>query len=131
MARGLFTLKVRHDAYFMLVDTPVFAYEPVLKGLKMLKGLPFDEALVNPSSANLEYDPGGELQALITKLRSLSMDENGTMELERGGVKLDKSQRDSVVNALSQSVSIIQGPPGMFPPSFEKLMRVRISLTFG
>ena len=96
---------------FALVDTAVFAYEPVLTRLKSIKELPLDTCLLNPSSAGeIEFQPKPEIQCLIEKLK-LGLGKTGC---SIGKHPVDKDQLQSIIDALSRSVSAILGPPGKY-----------------
>ena len=96
---------------FALVDTAVFAYEPVLTRLKSIKELPLDTCLLNPSGADeVEFQPKPGVQRLIDELEP---------RLDRTGCTIDnhsvdKDQLQSIIDALSHSVSAIIGPPGKY-----------------
>ncbi|KAF4631358.1 hypothetical protein G7Y89_g6771 [Cudoniella acicularis] len=110
LSKDLLALRSVESVQFILVDTPVFAYEPVLNGLKDMVDLPLQEALLDPKSTNVSYHPVAGVRALVSKLRSVAEDE--TIGFRSNGVKMDQSQLDSLLNALTTPVSIIQGPPG-------------------
>jgi hypothetical protein len=111
----LSTLWSSTTAEFVMIDTPVFAYEPVLRCLQSTVEVPLweelfalsgeeVEAAVRPSEVapldlvdDIEADRGRDLQPVLSLLKS---------------VKLDDSQSKSLVAGLRQSVSLIQGPPG-------------------
>jgi DNA replication protein DnaC len=111
----LSTLWSSTTAIFVMIDTPVFAYEPVLRCLQSTVEVPLweelfalsgeeVEAAVRPSEVapldlvdDIEADRGRDLQPVLSLLKS---------------VKLDDSQSKSLVAGLRQSVSLIQGPPG-------------------
>jgi len=107
-------LKTANNVKMVQIDTALFAYEPVLKAIQDIKGLPLAEELVfwnetspiRPPSfeepdvvAALELNPGCELRSYL-----------GTPS----SVKLDEKQAASLVTGLTQKVSLIQGPPGGF-----------------
>ncbi|KAK3315659.1 P-loop containing nucleoside triphosphate hydrolase protein [Apodospora peruviana] len=120
LQKALFAFKLSraNPVRFFLVDTPVFAYEPVLTGLKEITDLPLHRYLVDPTSSN------GELKDAPLALRSISerlkrakreMSPNGTVELPSSGpakVHVDASQLEAIHLALTRSVTLIQGPPG-------------------
>lgn len=111
----LSTLWSSTTAEFIMVDTPVFAYEPVLRCLQSTVEVPLwqelfalsgeeVEAAVRPSEVapldlvdDIEADRGRDLRTTLSLLKS---------------VILDESQSKSLVAGLRQSVSLIQGPPG-------------------
>ena len=96
----------------MLVDTAMFACEPILKCLQSKKELPLDEELLAP---------GTEEALRVSPLRPdeviRKVEENEGHRLEEilkigKSVNLDTSQTESLVSGLAQTVSLIQGPPG-------------------
>jgi Cdc6-like AAA superfamily ATPase len=108
-------LQCSDTAEFMMVDTPIFAYEPVLRCLQSTVELPLWEELfalgdeeiqaaVRPSSVaphglidEIEKNGAASLQSLLSLPRPATLDE---------------SQLNSLLAGLRQSVSLIQGPPG-------------------
>lgn len=65
------TLPTRASVKFVLVDTPVFAYEPVLLGLQRLADAPLLDLLINPSSiAKADFAIPGALLSKTIKLTS-------------------------------------------------------------
>ena len=97
---------------FVQVDTSFFAYEPVLKCLQEKTSLPLSDELLGlvepkePASspiapehvvAEIKRHEGRNLRHL------LNLPQN---------VTLDRSQTESLAAGLSQTVSLIQGPPG-------------------
>jgi hypothetical protein len=111
----LSALKSSDTLEYVMVDTPIFAYEPVLRCLQSTVELPLWEELfalsdeeiraaVRPSSVaplklidKIETNEASDLQSVL----SLSKP-----------VALDESQLSSLLAGLRQSVSLIQGPPG-------------------
>ncbi|KND87588.1 NFX1-type zinc finger-containing protein 1 [Tolypocladium ophioglossoides CBS 100239] len=109
--------KTAAQVKFIHVDTPVFAYEPVLKRLQGITEFPLREALLSPASAASAHEsPSPPLQDLIKQLQlaSQKMVSDGMVEIKRAGVnpRFDKAQVDALVSGLTQQVSLIQGPPG-------------------
>ena len=111
LAKGLVALKSVNGLQFIVVNTPVFAYQPVLEGIKDISVLPLQEQLLDPVTQTPEFEHCTKLQTFIFKLRSLAFREDGTVKID-STTKLDHSQWESLLNALSVALSIIQGPPG-------------------
>jgi hypothetical protein len=111
----LSVLKSSNTVEYVMVDTPIFAYEPVLRCLQSTAELPLWEELfalsddeihaaVRPSSVaplnlvdEIESNEAADLQSVLSLPKPVS---------------LDKSQLNSLLAGLRQSVSLIQGPPG-------------------
>jgi hypothetical protein len=97
---------------YIQVDTPFFAYEPVLRCLQNMRDLPLAQELLG---ANLE-----ELYGASRPIRSDFVEElktqgsNGVQRLLKTDkpIELDPSQMESLLAGLGQLVSLIQGPPG-------------------
>ncbi|KAK3897515.1 helicase required for RNAi-mediated heterochromatin assembly 1, partial [Staphylotrichum tortipilum] len=116
------TLPTRTSVQFVLVDTPVFAYEPVLLGLQRLADAPLLDLLVNPSRiAESGFKIPATLLARTTRLASMAEMLASSSGSERAArvvvtakrtVELDDSQLRALLLALSTPVSLIQGPPG-------------------
>lgn len=112
--KALLAFKTLSDVMFTLVDTPVFAYEPVLERLKNMHELPLQDSVLNPSESVSDFTPNPFLQIVVKRLSSMSdaMTIQLRLSTEDKKVNLDYSQRQSLCNALGQKVSVIQGPPG-------------------
>lgn len=112
--KALLALRTMQDIMFTLVDTPVFAYEPVLERLKNMTELPLQEQLLDTSQTTDDFIPHPAIQAITQRLSSSSA--GASIEIKNRHVdktfQLDRSQLRSLVNALSRKVSVIQGPPG-------------------
>lgn len=113
LKKALLYLKLYDDVDFLLVDTPIFAYEPILECLQEKVDFPLTQEL-------FLYEEGQQVQK--SNLIPQSMIQN--LQGKGGGniqdilrtakpVKLDASQLDSLLAGLTQRVSLIQGPPGM------------------
>src|SRR3569833_4554124 len=69
------------DVQFTLVDTPVFAYEPVLIGLKQITELPLHDALVNTKTGGSAFKPETTIRKLIDRLAKLPKTAEGFVKL--------------------------------------------------
>jgi len=124
------TLPTWKSVQFVLVDTPVFAYEPVLLGLQRTTDLPLLDLLVNPATitgSGFEIKP--TLQTLVARLESSAKSLSSTgvvrlVETSTRKVEIDDSQLTALLLALKSPVSLIQGPPGMPPTSRASSYRV-------
>lgn len=110
--KALLRLKMAKSVTLVQIDTAVFAFEPVLRGLQELNDMPLVDELLfwypespmsRPSQAptalidQVESDPSKDLQDLLSTTKSINLDE---------------SQNSSLLTGLKQKVSLIQGPPG-------------------
>lgn len=128
--KALLALRTMKDVLFTLVDTPVFAYEPVLERLKDMKEFPLQEQLLDASQAPDDFIPHAAIQMITERLTSSSVGvsiaiKNGHVDKK---VHLDHSQRQSLSSALSRKASVIQGPPGTFPGSLDLHLSFQSSL---
>ncbi|KAK4175047.1 putative AAA family ATPase [Triangularia setosa] len=111
------TLPRRELVQFILVGTPVFAYEPVLLGLQRSTDMALVDLLVNPSCiAAAQFNLPAKLRPHVDKLvkRSRVMTSDGTVDLDTptGTISIDKSQLLALMTSLTRPVSLVQGPPG-------------------
>ncbi|KAL1838403.1 hypothetical protein VTJ49DRAFT_2687 [Mycothermus thermophilus] len=104
---------------FLLIDTPVFAYEPVLLELQRMTDLPLLDLLINPAATKeFEFDTPTALQPVVDTLnQGLRRLEDGapTFRLTRSttrSIDLDQSQLRALLSALTSPITLIQGPPG-------------------
>lgn len=112
LRKALLALKITPHLMFTLVDTPVFAYEPVLERLKSINELPLQDRLLNPSGAVEDFTPHASLQAIVDQLSQVSAAAHLRMGAQGKVFNLEDSQRQSLCNVLSGSLTVIQGPPG-------------------
>ncbi|KAK8428842.1 putative AAA family ATPase [Phyllosticta citricarpa] len=105
----------KSEVDFVVVDTAMFAYEPVLECLRRQVELPLAQEILG-----LEGDDGRGrvIDSSICPLdtadsieQSKGMDLQYTLDLP-SQVDLDPSQLESLLSGLRQTVSLIQGPPG-------------------
>ena len=112
--KTLISLKTVHqqDLEFVQVDTPFFAYEPVLKCLQEKSSLPLSNELLGiVEPIQLARSPVTPEHVVAKIQRHERLNLRDLLNLPKD-VTLDHSQTESLIAGLSQSVSLIQGPPG-------------------
>ncbi|KAF4831782.1 NFX1-type zinc finger-containing protein 1 [Colletotrichum siamense] len=119
LARALNALQSPKDLRFVLVDTPVFAYQPVLECLQDITEMPMEGGLLHLPDDDedsrpkpLELSP--RAQAHVKILEKMMERGSSVKGLAIGGknFRLDESQTKSVLHALQSPIALIQGPPG-------------------
>ena len=110
--KALFALKLYSDLEFVLVDTPIFAYEPVLKCLQDKVDLPLAEEFLARSPAEGASQSPLVPDSVVKQLKERS--DGNVQHILRTAktIALDSSQMDSLIAGLVQPLSLIQGPPG-------------------
>ncbi|KAJ3930107.1 MAG: P-loop containing nucleoside triphosphate hydrolase protein [Lentinula lateritia] len=105
----------RHQIRVILIDTAVFAFEPILKAIKEMSEIPlaseilfWDEDSVLKGPRHIEP----RLQTLISTLKAHPKDDLRTHLNTSKPITLDESQHSSLLSALTQNLALIQGPPG-------------------
>jgi len=110
---SLFKLRMEPNVVLIQIDTPMFSYEPILKRLQQTNTLSL-------SSELLLWKKGNELSTTCTPAtmpiiealqRNPQMNLQGMLSTNMS-IKLDASQSTSLLCSLTQSMSLIQGPPG-------------------
>lgn len=97
---------------FLAVNTPLFAYEPVLQRLQKKIEFPMADILLATEPRQESLELGAKLTAVINHIRlSQGKDLQGIIGSPRE-VSLDMSQMNSLIDGLEQRISVIQGPPG-------------------
>lgn len=107
---------------FVIVNTPIFAYEPILQRLQSVMEYPLSRILLAqaPSPERLTFD--GDLETIIEQIRtSRGQSLNRIIDTEKN-ISLDDSQLQSLLSGLQQSISTIQGPPGEFASALPSVM---------
>ncbi|KAL2074253.1 hypothetical protein VTL71DRAFT_8031 [Oculimacula yallundae] len=111
--RAVVALKTSRNLRFTLVNTPIFAYEPILKSLKKIIELPLEQNLLSPGTHDKNFEPLPSLKSMANKILASANIEGGVRVTSNGRrIELDESQVCSVVNALTTPVTVIRGPPG-------------------
>ncbi|OHW97711.1 AAA family ATPase [Colletotrichum incanum] len=133
-ARALLAFQTPGNLKFILVDTPVFAYQPVLECLQDIVEMPLGGQLLRLGTDD-EDDPSpnsmqqsSHIQVYAKKLQNLVESKSRKLILGLQCFNLDESQIRSLVHALESSVALIQGPPGT-GKSFVGALAAKILLT--
>jgi hypothetical protein len=95
----------------VVVNTAFFACEPILQRLQETSEINFPEEIL--FMERHPVDPHEKLVTLIEKLKSNPQQfvEDVGSGIKAKGLHLDASQVESINDALSNRVSLIQGPP--------------------
>ncbi|OKL58161.1 hypothetical protein UA08_06509 [Talaromyces atroroseus] len=101
---GLFT--------FVVLDTPVSAYEPILSSLQQKRDSPLTEILLSPTPSPKSHKVHEAVLRFLAKKKAKSGMKifNETGELEEAS--LDEYQVNALTTSLENAVSLIQGAPG-------------------
>jgi len=115
MQKLLLRMKSATHVKLIQIDVAVFAYEPILNALKSMKVLPLSTELLfwKKGSAPGMLTLPHKLKVVVDHVRAQSGADAGKL-VNLPKVVLDAAQQKSLINGLTQKLSIIQGPPGGF-----------------
>lgn len=111
-AKALLRLKTAKSVRLVQIDTAVFAFEPVLRGLRELKDMPLVDELLFWLPENTMSQPLHAPTAFIGQIESDRTKDLQDLLNTTKSIQLDDSQASSLLTGLKQKVSLIQGPPG-------------------
>lgn len=111
--KAILFLKIYDDVEFLVVDTPTFAYEPILKCLQERTEFPLTEELFLYENNDPVKESSLAPQAVINELNDPYRRNIQHILETKQPITLDPSQLESLLAGLTQRVSLIQGPPGM------------------
>jgi len=111
-ANSLLRVKTATRISLVQIDTAVFAFAPVLKRLQEAKELPLLDELLSSSSPTSPPQAPSQLLDVVGKIRANSLGDLKHLLKTASSIQLDTSQLASLLSGLTQSVSLIQGPPG-------------------
>ncbi|EHK96147.1 putative protein CbxX, chromosomal [Glarea lozoyensis 74030] len=111
--RALMALKTFRDLRFTLVNTPVFAYQPILESLKKRTEVPIDQNLLFLANGETTFQPLPAQKLMAEKIMAGRRDD-GSVKTRIDGkrIELDETQAQSVINGLICPLTVIRGPPG-------------------
>jgi hypothetical protein len=105
-------LKLDDDVTLIQIDTALFSYEPILKGLQQTKSLPLSsELLLWKKGDDISFVSDQAMQ-VVEALRHNPQTDLQSLLSTATSIKLDNTQAASLISGLVQSISLIQGPPG-------------------
>ncbi|KAI9831934.1 MAG: hypothetical protein M1819_004656 [Sarea resinae] len=110
--KALLAIKLCGMLDFVMVDTAIFAYEPVLKRLQDMTDLPLAEELLSSNHTLKMRDMTPLLANTVRSIRMMGNDDFQDLLGTPMPVQLDESQAESLLAGLTQTLSLIQGPPG-------------------
>ena len=111
-AKVLLRLKFAKRISLVQIDTAVFSYAPVLKRLQHAKELPLLQSLLSSGTPHAMPDQAARLVKIIRDIKTNPSADLKALLNMTSSVQLDASQVASLLSGLSQSISLIQGPPG-------------------
>lgn len=115
-ARALRGIKEAKAIKLVQLSTALFSYAPILKQLKEMKELPFENEILRWDPKSKPEPPAYQISSHIVSLvRSLIRNPFHDIQDELklpSATKLDKSQATCFITGMLSRLGIIQGPPG-------------------
>ena len=117
----LHSIKQAKDVRLVQLSTALFSYAPILRQLREIKELPFEDEILR-CEAESKLEPPRHLltpsaEVMVGNLRrNPSFDLRGDLQLP-SAVSLDKSQRECFIAGMVSRLVTIQGPPGQSTPN--------------
>jgi hypothetical protein len=114
-------LKLGDNVTLIQIDTALFSYEPILKGLQKIRTLPLSsELLLWKKGDNISFISSTDqpkkrkkaMQVVEALRRNPQTDLRSLLSIKKS-IRLDNTQAASFISGLEQTISLIQGPPGM------------------
>ena len=107
-------LKLGDDVTLIQIDTALFSYEPILKGLQQTKILPLSsELLLWKKGDDISFvSDQAQAKKVVQALRDNPQTDLQSLLSTKKSIQLDNTQAASLISGLEQSISLIQGPPG-------------------
>ncbi|PGH26481.1 hypothetical protein AJ80_01795 [Polytolypa hystricis UAMH7299] len=97
---------------FIVVNTAVFAYEPILQRLQEKTEFPMANTLLSPEPSQSILASNGKLTGVIERIKACGGNGIGAILGTKRKVDLDGFQSKSLLSVLEHEVSTIHGPPG-------------------
>lgn len=112
VVKALLKLKAAENIKLVQINTALFAYEPVLKALQQMNTVPLSRELLYWTSTTTTSKSYIIPQDIIDRIRANRS--KGLKEILQtaSAIRLDDSQSSSLLLGLTETVSLIQGPPG-------------------
>ncbi|KAI5828139.1 P-loop containing nucleoside triphosphate hydrolase protein [Schizophyllum commune Tattone D] len=96
----------------LLIDTAVFAYEPVLRALQEMTSVPLQEEMLYWTDNSSTATPLDIPSRIVYALQKNRKTDIGRLLGMGKTIVLDPAQAESLLCALIQRMSLLQGPPG-------------------
>ena len=106
-------LKLDDDVTLIQIDTALFSYEPILKGLQQTKTLPLSSELLLWRKGDDISFVSDQATQVVQALRDNPQTNLQSLLSTKKSIQLDNTQAASLISGLEQAISLIQGPPGM------------------
>jgi hypothetical protein len=113
-SRTILRLRNAKDAKLLQIDTALFAFEPVLKALQKTQHIPVSDELLFWKRGVTLRNPPQMADGVITAIEANRSGNLQQLLQTPNPIQLDRSQASSILSGLTQRVSLIQGPPGIF-----------------
>ena len=116
-ANALHKLKLGDDVTLIQIDTALFSYEPILKGLQQITTLPLSSELLlwkKGDNTSFVSDQANKAMFVAKALRRNPQTDLHSLLSTKHSIHLDNTQAASLISGLEQSISLIQGPPGTY-----------------
>lgn len=110
---ALTRLKTAGELRLIQVNTAVFSFEPILRAIQETTSIPFSQELLLWKTGAAPRPPSSQATSIVQAISADPHQDLGTLLKTPKAIKLDRSQAKSLISGLTQSVSLIQGPPGI------------------
>jgi hypothetical protein len=107
-------LKTAQNVQLLQIETPIFAYEPILKALQEKKTLPLSAEILRWTPTSVIDVPDCYPARVVDLIRNRIHGDLGPLLGISKSVTLDPAQGKSLLAGLTQKLSLIQGPPGKY-----------------
>ena len=110
----LLELKNARKIKLVQINTAIFSYEPVLSTLQNIKDLPLSQELLfwKPGDGVELVKHGSKMKLLVQMIQDNPRKDLKSYLGSSKSINLDNAQATSLLSGLTQTVSLIQGPPG-------------------
>lgn len=115
--KALQKLKLDDGVMLLQIDTAIFSYEPILKRLQENNTLPLASELLlwKKGISVAQLDDSEQASPIVEALGADIRTNLQSLLSSSKPIDLDASQAKSLISGLTQRVSLLQGPPGLFP----------------
>jgi len=114
ITKTLLELKSARKIKLVQINTAVFSYQPVLSALQNIRDLPLSREIVfwEDGSAVEFVEHSSKMESLVQRLQNHPRQDLKNYLGSSKSIVLDQAQAVSLLSGLTQTVSLIQGPPG-------------------